>query len=367
MSQPLLVIRAIRQGDLDGLVELATQVGPGMTTLKPDRKSLGRRVEIACASFAGTIAPPQRDYLFVMEDVSCGKLVGVSAIKSAVGLDEPFYNYRLGTLVHSSNELKVFSRMDTLYLSNDLTGCAELCSLFLHPDYRNGTNGKLLSKCRFLFIAQFPQLFPQKLIAEMRGFQRSDGTSPFWDSLGQHFFKMDFNRADDLTSLGKKSFIAELMPRHPLYVAYLPKEAQEVIGRVHVATEPARHLLEQEGMHYEGYVDIFDAGPVLQARVIELRAVRESELARVDSAATHTADATTSAMTSAMKSPATEANEVPFIIATTSLEQFRVISIHGRPSAHQLTLSEEQRHLLNVAAGETVRTMALNPRKITHA
>ncbi|MFC7513916.1 arginine N-succinyltransferase [Herbaspirillum sp. GCM10030257] len=360
----MLVIRAIREDDLDDLFDLATQVGPGMTTLKPDRKSLGRRLEIACASFAETIAPAQRDYMFVMEDVERNKLVGVSAIKSAVGLDEPFYNYRLGTLVHSSNELNVFSRMQTLYLSNDLTGCAELCSLFLHPDYRWGTNGKLLSKCRFLFIAQFPHLFTEKLIAEMRGFQRSDGTSPFWDSLGQHFFKMDFNRADDLTSLGKKSFIAELMPRHPLYVAYLPKEAQEVIGRVHVATAPARHLLEQEGMHYEGYVDIFDAGPVLQARVIELRAVRESELATVGSAAMKM-KTEVEAITETRTKPKEE--DVPVIVATTSMQDFRVISTDGRPGARRIVLADEQKRLLQVANGDAVRTMALNPRKIPHA
>ena len=58
--------------------------------------------------------------------------------------------------------------METLYLSNDLTGSTELCSLFLHPDYREGYNGKWLSKCRFLFIAQYPQLFTTKIIAEMR-------------------------------------------------------------------------------------------------------------------------------------------------------------------------------------------------------
>ena len=202
-----VVVRAIQPGDLDGLLELALQVGDGMTTLKPDRAMLGKRVALACASFAESIPAPQRDYLFVMEDVGNGRLVGVCAIKSAVGLEEPFYNYRIGTLVHSSTELNVFSRMDTLYLSNDLTGCAELCSLFLHPDYRCGSNGKLLSKSRFLFIAQFPHLFSAKLIAEMRGYQRADGTSPFWDHLGQHFFKMDFERADSISSLGKKSFI----------------------------------------------------------------------------------------------------------------------------------------------------------------
>jgi arginine N-succinyltransferase len=165
-------------------------------------------------------------------------MAGVCAIKGAVGLTEPFYNYRIGTLVHSSRELDVFTRMDTLYLSNDLTGSTELCSLFLHPDYRSGNNGKLLSKSRFLFIAQFPHLFTEKLIAEMRGYQEESGRSPFYEGLGRHFFKMDFDHVDALTAVGKKSFIAELMPRQPMYVDYLPQDAQDVIGKVH--TPPRR-------------------------------------------------------------------------------------------------------------------------------
>ncbi|NEX60280.1 arginine N-succinyltransferase [Noviherbaspirillum galbum] len=347
----MLVVRAIQEQDLDGLLALASRVGSGMTTLKPDRKALGQRLEIACASFAEQIPPPQRDYVFVMEDAARGRLAGVCAIKAAVGLDDPFYNYRIGTLVHSSNELKVFSRMDTLYLSNDLTGCAELCSLFLHPDYRSGTNGKLLSKSRLMFIAQFPQLFSEKLIAEMRGFQGPDGKSPFWDSLGHHFFKMDFDRADDLTALGKKSFIAELMPRHPLYVAYLPKEAQEVIGVVHADTVPARRLLEQEGLHYEGYVDIFDAGPVLQARISELRALRESELVRVE-------------FTEAQSNqpPAID----PIMIATTAMRDFRVIAAGTQPDG-SAALNREQADLLRCAAGDVVRALSLTPRKPAHA
>ncbi len=341
----MLVVRAIKEQDLDALMELTGQVTGGMTTLKADRAMLSHRIEVACASFAEEIAPPQRDYVFVMEDTVGGRLVGVCAIKSAVGLDEPFYNYRIGTLVHSSKELNVFSRMDTLYLSNDLTGSAELCSLFLHPDYRNGSNGKLLSKSRFLFIAQFPHLFSEKLIAEMRGFQRADGSSPFWDSLGRHFFKMDFNRADDLTSLGKKSFIAELMPRHPLYVAYLPADAQEVIGLVHVDTAPARRLLEQEGLHYEGYVDIFDAGPVLQARVSELRALRESALAIIEPAKPNAPDA------------------APVLVANTVMHDFRIIVAQADPEQGRIGLSPDDQKLLNCRTGDPVRTMSLNPKK----
>jgi arginine N-succinyltransferase len=345
----MLVVRAVREQDLEPLLALVGQVGQGMTTLKPDRAMLRKRVEVACASFAETIAPQQRDYLFVMEDTAAQRLVGVCAIKSAVGLDEPFYNYRIGTLVHSSSELQVFSRMETLYLSNDLTGCAELCSLFLHPDYRSGHNGKLLSKSRLLFIAQFPHLFPEKLIAEMRGFQRADGSSPFWDSLGRHFFKMDFSRADDLSTLGKKSFIAELMPRYPLYIACLPQDAQQVIGLVHADTAPARRLLEQEGLYYEGYIDIFDAGPVLQARVSELRAVHDSALAQIEALV-----------------PQQAAGDSPLLISNTALADFRVMVAPAPLQQGRIALAEQQRDLLACAGGDAVRTLALTPKRKDH-
>jgi arginine N-succinyltransferase len=343
----MLVVRAITASDLDALIDLARQVGSGMTTLKPDRKMLGDRVEVAVASFAQTIPPEQRDYMFVMEDTTNGRLAGICAIKGAVGLDEPFYNYRIGTLVHSSHELNVFTRMDTLYLSNDLTGSTELCSLFLHPDYRSGNNGKWLSKSRFLFIAQFPHLFTEKLIAEMRGFQGEDGTSPFYEGLGRHFFKMDFNHVDHLTALGKKSFIAELMPRQPMYVAYLPDDAQAVIGKVHRSTAPARKLLEQEGMHFEGYVDIFDAGPVLQARVSELRAMRESTLATAE--------------------PGTESGDTePLLISNTVLKDFRMILTTSNPVAGKIGLTASELELLHCHSGDSIRTLPLSVRKNVH-
>jgi arginine N-succinyltransferase len=347
----MLVIRAITLDDVDPLIEMARQVGSGMTTLKPDRGMLGERVDTAVASFAQTIAPEERDYMFVMEDTSNGHLAGVCAIKAAVGLNEPFYNYRIGTLVHSSRELNVFSRMDTLYLSNDLTGSSELCSLFLRPEYRTGYNGKWLSKSRFLFIAQFQQLFTEKIIAEMRGYQDESGTSPFYEGLGRHFFKMDFDHVDGLTAIGKKSFIAELMPRQPLYVAYLPEDAQAVIGQVHRSTLPARKLLEQEGMHYEGYVDIFDAGPVLQGRVSELRAVRDSVATVADEGA-----------------PEGECDIT--LVSNTTLDDFRMILTQAESSqlrgGTKVALSVRELQLLHCQAGDPVRTLSLNVRKNTN-
>jgi len=346
----MLVIRSARLSDLDALIEMAHQAGSGMTTLKPDPEMLGQRLATAEASFAQTIAPEARDYMFVLEHTQDQRIAGVCAIKSAVGLTEPFYNYRIGTLVHCSRELDVFTRMETLYLSNDLTGSTELCSLFLLPQYRAGFNGKWLSKSRFLFIAQFQQLFTEKIIAEMRGYQDQNGDSPFYEGLGRHFFKMDFNHVDGLTAIGKKSFIAELMPRQPLYVDYLPQSAIDVIGQVHTSTQPARRLLEQEGMHYEGYVDIFDAGPVLQGRVSELRAVRDSVLATAvlaDGEATHE-----------------ETEHV--LISNTRLDDFRMILTRAVAGATRVALTADELAQLHCDAGDNVRTLTLITRKSAH-
>ena len=351
----MLVIRCARSSDLDALIEMAHQAGSGMTTLKPDPEMLGQRLATAEASFAQTIAPEERDYMFVLEHTGPngepGSIAGVCAIKGAVGLTEPFYNYRIGTLVHCSRELNVFTRMETLYLSNDLTGATELCSLFLLPQYRAGFNGKWLSKSRFLFIAQFQHLFTEKIIAEMRGYQDEAGDSPFYEGLGRHFFKMDFNHVDGLTAVGKKSFIAELMPRQPLYVDYLPQAAIDVIGQVHTSTQPARRLLEQEGMHYEGYVDIFDAGPVLQGRVSELRAVRDSVLATaVVADGAHAQDHETEHM----------------LVSNTRLDDFRMILTRAVAGATRVALTPQELALLRCEAGDDVRTLTLITRKSAH-
>ena len=178
----------------------------------------------------------------------------------------------------------------------------------------------------------------------MRGFQAEDGSSPFYEGLGRHFFKMDFDHVDDLTALGKKSFIAELMPRQPLYVAYLPEDAQAVIGKVHRSTAPARRLLEQEGMHFEGYIDIFDAGPVLQGRVSELRAVRDSTL-----------------VAAAEGAPSGESEQT--LISNTVLRDFRMIVAESTPAAGAIALSVAQLDLLQCAHGDQLRTLPLNVRK----
>ena len=278
----MIIVRPIDIDDFADLYQLAVDSGHGFTSLPVDKKLLKALIHKSTCSFNNkVIAPSHERYLFVMEDTTSGKVVGASGIESAVGLDDAFYHYRLGTVVHSSRELNVHNTIATLSLCNDYTGTSELCSLFLSQDYRQNDNGKTLAQSRFLFMAQHPHRFAEQVIAELRGVSDENGRSPFWTWLEAHFFSLDYATADHLTGIGKKSFIAELMPKYPIYVSLLDPAAQAVIGEVHKETLPALKMLEKEGFDYRGYVDIFDAGPTVEAKITEITSIQGSILCQV--------------------------------------------------------------------------------------
>jgi len=273
----MMLFRPVRENDLDDIIRLASRAGVGMTSLPNDPVRLAARIQRSVETFDGKLSRGQQGFLFVLEDTHVVRVVGVSAIEVAVGLDEPFYNFRLQRTVRASKELGVYKNQELLNLSYDHTGHSELCTLFLDPEYQKNRNGLFLSKARFLFIAAFRELFSPHLFAELRGRSDEQGNSPFWDALGHHFFDIPFADADRLTGTGMKTFIAELMPAYPIYVSLLPENARAVIGEVHANTSPARAILEKEGFSWRGSVDIFDAGPVLEAETDAIRAVSESQ------------------------------------------------------------------------------------------
>jgi arginine N-succinyltransferase len=349
----MIVVRVVQTGDLDALVGLAGETGPGLTSFKPDRAALEARIARSSRTLDNHAAPHEQGYLFVMEDSATGDIAGVCGIETAVGLDQPFYNYRVSTVVHASQDLGIWTLMRALNISHDLTGYAEVCSLFLSPRYRASGVGGLLSRSRFMFIAQFRERFPQRICAEMRGHFDAEGTSPFWRAVGSHFYQIDFNAADYLSSHGRKSFLAELMPRFPVYVDLLPEEAQECVGLTHSDTLPARKMLEAEGLRYENHVDIFDAGPVLECHIADLRTVRESVVVPVEIVgAAHAA-------VDGEREPARgNRSDVPHsLVSNTSLGDFRVGVAPGVVEAGVFRLTSEEAAALRVNAGDPVRVM----------
>ncbi|PQO41185.1 arginine N-succinyltransferase [Blastopirellula marina] len=274
-----MIIRPVEQRDLDQLHQLAQLTQYGLTTLPKDRAIFEKRVKQSLRSFEDlNDADPQGQlYLFVLEEPTSGKIVGTCGIVSKVGGFKPFYAFRVVKEIQHSTVLGSQHEHEVLTLLKNHDGPTEIGSLFLHPDYRGGGNGRLLSLSRFLFIAQWPKLFEKEVIAEMRGVVDQQGNSPFWEALGVHFFGIEFPHADML-SLINKDFIEELIPRHPVYVDLLPDEAKASIAQVHTNTAPARKLLESEGFQYNDLVDIFEAGPVLHCERDAIRIVRESQL-----------------------------------------------------------------------------------------
>ncbi|EZH79342.1 arginine N-succinyltransferase [Ectopseudomonas composti] len=334
-----MIVRPVRSADLPALIDLARSTGAGLTTLPANEARLAHRVGWAEKAFRGEAERADADYLFVLEDDS-GKVVGISAVAGAVGLREPWYNYRVGLTVSASQELNIHRQVPTLFMANDLTGNSELCSLFLHADHRTGLNGRLLSKARFLFIAEFRQLFGDKVIAEMRGMSDERGRSPFWESLGRHFFKMEFSQADYLTGVGNKAFIAELMPKFPLYTCFLSEDARAVIGRVHPDTEPALAMLKGEGFSYQGYVDIFDAGPAIEAETAKIRAVRDSQN-----------------LVLAIGTPGDDAE--PFLVHNRKRQDCRITAARARLAAGTLVVDPATAKRLRLSAGDQVRAVPL--------
>lgn len=174
----------------------------------------------------------------------------------------------------------------------------------------------------------------------MRGVSDEQGHSPFWESVGSRFFSMEFSKADFLSGTGQKSFIAELMPKHPLYIDYLTPEAQAVIGQVHPQTAPARAVLEAEGFRYLNYVDIFDGGPTLECDIDHIRAVRKSRLRSAERG----------------ENPA----DGPLcLVANSDYRQFRVALIPAKADSDSVQLTDEQMQALHCQPGDSLRVVTL--------
>lgn len=271
------IIRPANMDDLQPIYEMAKRTGGGFTNLPPDRKALSAKLERSAAGFDRVGEDVADDlYVFVLQNTATGEVRGTCQIFGKVGQKWPFYSYRIGALTQHSEELGRTFRADILNLSTDLEGTTEVGGLFLHPGERAGGLGMLIARSRYLFIRNHRERFSDRTIAELRGVIDEAGGSPFWDGVAGRFFGMSFQEADEFNAKFGNQFIADLMPKHPVYIAMLPESAKSVIGVPHPSGRAAMRMLENEGFAWENYVDIFDGGPTMTARTDQIRSVREA-------------------------------------------------------------------------------------------
>jgi arginine N-succinyltransferase len=278
-------LRAARASDLGSMYEMAKLTGGGFTNLpadKPNLKAKLARTEACFARAEDTLA----DDLIVMilENIETGQVRGTCQIYSMIGQTAPFYSYRIGTLTQQSQELNRTFRAEMLALSTDFEGASEVGGLFLHPNERAGGLGMLLARSRYLYIRAHRARFAERIFAELRGVFDEGGGSPFWDGLAGKFFGMTFPEADAFNAVNGFQFIADLMPKHPIYTALLPESARAVMGLPHPSGRAAMRMLENEGFVHDHYIDIFDGGPTMHTltdRVKTVSGAREIEITKI--------------------------------------------------------------------------------------
>ena len=284
----MLIIRPAGVRDIDALVDLARLSGPGFTSLPEKPDQLRATLEQVDASFAADVREPGLErYMLMLEDTDTGQVLGCAGVKATVGIDKPFFNFRLFNVVQTTSAAGLNKRFDlqALILVNEFRGASEVGSLFLRPEGRGRGAGRLLAQSRYLLIASDRARFADRVIAELRGIVQDDGHVPFWDHVINPFFDMPFDTADTLSGTTDKQFILDLMPKYPIYTDLLHAEARAVIGKTHPDGRAALSMLEWEGFQHDNYVDIFDGGPLVAAPRDLIRTIRESTVRPVEIAA----------------------------------------------------------------------------------
>jgi arginine N-succinyltransferase len=329
-------VRPANNDDFQAVYEMAKLTGGGFTNLPPDRGALVDKLIRSDRAFGSEVDRQQNDmFMMVLENMATGQVRGTCQIFGMVGTECAFYSYRISTLTQTSKALNKTFRAEQLMLCTDHEGSSEVGGLFLHPGERAGGLGLLLARSRYLFIRQHRKRFGDRTIAELRGVIDESGGSPFWDAIAGKFFGMDFREADEFNAMHGTQFIADLMPKAPIYTAMLPESARHVMGLPHPSGRAAMKMLEREGFRYECYIDIFDGGPTMVAATDEIRTVRDARELTLDRISD-------------------EAEGEPMMLAAGRLRDYGNVGVDPDGSA---TLDAPSAHLLGIRPGDTFLAM----------
>jgi len=293
-------LRQARAEDIEPLLELA-HTG-NFINLPPFRERLGQMLGISDRSF-GAVAdlgdPPSDhdrthdNYMLVLESGD-GLCLGTSAIRGGmIATEHPNLSYQLIKLVRESTLLTktvhkpeqqgdesdrmiASGRMEHIYaiLFQDSACPTELGGNVMRHDARGRGLGKLLSYARFHFLKDHPAWFSDRVLAEMMApiDMYNDGT-PFWRGVIRKFINMSYEDADRLsTHQDKREFMYELLPKF-VNLSLLDDSVVHSLGGINVGTKPAAEMLMDVGFNLTHRIDPFDAGPHLEMRMSEMRAL----------------------------------------------------------------------------------------------
>lgn len=272
------MLRAVTHHDEDNLLELARHLNT--VNLPHDRQIVREIIDLSVRSFNRSLEDPrQREYTFVIEDLQSKRVIGTSKIIAQLGRREAPYIY-LDVITEEKYSATIDKHFvhTVLCIGYSYDGPTEIGGLIVLPEARRVPEkvGLMISYVRFLFIALHRGLFRNEVVAELLPPLEPDGTSRLWEALGRHFTGMSYLEAD-LLSKKNKEFIKSLFPSGDIYATLLPKEAQEVIGKVGRETKGVEKMLRRIGFQYCNRIDPFDGGPHFRAATDEITLVKRTQ------------------------------------------------------------------------------------------
>ena len=274
---PLYEIRGARPDDEEQILTIARHLNT--VNLPHEREGVRQILELSAKSFTHQVEDPKRrQYVFVLVDRAEEKIIGTSMIFGQLGRrDAPYIYLDVIDEERYSQTLDKHFHHKILKIGYAYDGPTEIGGLVLDPTYRRVPErlGTFLSYVRFLFIKMHRADFRDEVLAELLPPLEPDGTSKLWEALGRHFTELTYAEADKL-SRQNKEFIRGLFPEGTIYATLLPKDAQEVIGKVGSQTRGVERLLRRIGFRYAERVDPFDGGPHFTAPTDEITLVRET-------------------------------------------------------------------------------------------
>jgi arginine N-succinyltransferase len=293
-------------------------------------------------SFAAAVPPPEREYLFVLEDLAKRRIIGTSMIYAQHGTRRaPHIFFRVENDERYSMTLDKHFVHQTLRIGYNYDGPTEIGGLIVLPEYRRTAEalGKTLSYVRFLFIRMHRSVFRPKVLSELLPPLEPDGQSRLWEALGRKFTGLSYQEAD-LLSKDNKEFIHALFPDDPIHTELLPDDVRSMIGQVGPDTKAVEAMLRRIGFDYAGQIDPFDGGPHFMARTDDITLVRDAQQVAV-----RTVDVAD--------------GERPWAVLAVELEdqrpRFRAIGSRAIPLGHgELGIPDDARRRLGVADGHRV-------------
>jgi len=277
----MFVVRDVSPEDLHDLQLAAVHLDS--VNLPDDRELLARIIDRSRRSFSGQLPVADRCFVFVVEDVARGRVVGTSMTFAQHGSRRaPHIFFDVIEEERYSETLDKHFSHRVLRIGYNYKGLTEIGGLVVLPEYRRHPEqlGRLLSYVRFLHIGLHRALFRDEVVSELMPPLEPDGTSLLWESLGRKFTGLTYQEADRLSQQNKE-FIRALFPQDPLYATLLPQNVQDLIGEVGPETKGVERMLREIGFSYAQRIDPFDGGPHFHARTDDITLVRQLRPARL--------------------------------------------------------------------------------------